>query len=243
MPFTFSHPAIILPLYLLPANYLSMTGLIIGSMAPDFEYFIRMNVLSLYSHSLPGIFFFNLPVALLVCFLFHLVIKNSLIDSLPGFLKARLQKLKDFNWISYFKQYWYVVLISIIIGAASHIFWDSFTHADGYFVQRVSFLSDNYRLLDYNVPGYKIGQHLSTVAGGIFIIFFILHVPAQEDGFQTKRINTYWITVAIVTAIVMTGRLAGSEISIGIFVVTAIAGLVIGLIITPFLLKAVNINY
>lgn len=242
MPFTFSHPAIVLPFYLLPKNYISMTGLIIGSMAPDFEYFIRMNILSLYSHSLPGIFFFNLPVALLVCFLFHLIIKNSLIENLPGFLKVRLKRLKKFDWISYFKKYWYVVLISVTIGAASHIFWDNFTHADGYFVQKISFLSDYHPLLDYNMPGYKIGQHLSTVAGGILIIFFISNLPAQSDDQRAKIKSSYWITVAIVTAIVMAGRLAVSQISIGIIVVTAIAGLFIGLITTPFLLKAVRIN-
>ncbi|WP_262496247.1 DUF4184 family protein [Flavobacterium piscis] len=39
MPFTFSHPAIILPLKYLPKNWISLTGLIIGSLTPDFEYF------------------------------------------------------------------------------------------------------------------------------------------------------------------------------------------------------------
>ncbi|WP_240482010.1 DUF4184 family protein [Flavobacterium psychrophilum] len=39
MPFTFSHPAIILPLRYLPRQWFSLTGLIIGSLTPDFEYF------------------------------------------------------------------------------------------------------------------------------------------------------------------------------------------------------------
>jgi hypothetical protein len=42
MPFTFAHPAIVLPLKHLPKRWYSLTGLIIGSMTPDFEYFIRM---------------------------------------------------------------------------------------------------------------------------------------------------------------------------------------------------------
>jgi len=42
MPFTFSHPAIVLPLATLRRQWISATGLIIGSITPDFEYFIRM---------------------------------------------------------------------------------------------------------------------------------------------------------------------------------------------------------
>ncbi|SEF46838.1 protein of unknown function [Flavobacterium urumqiense] len=42
MPFTFSHPAIILPF--LKNKKLSATALIIGSMSPDFEYFFRMKM-------------------------------------------------------------------------------------------------------------------------------------------------------------------------------------------------------
>jgi hypothetical protein len=51
MPFTASHPAIILPLIYLPGKWISLTGLVIGSMTPDFEYFERMSVQSDYSYS------------------------------------------------------------------------------------------------------------------------------------------------------------------------------------------------
>ena len=42
MPFTFSHPAVILPATYLDKKYYCLSALIIGSMTPDFEYFIRM---------------------------------------------------------------------------------------------------------------------------------------------------------------------------------------------------------
>jgi hypothetical protein len=56
MPFTFAHPAIILPLYKKP-HLFSMTALIIGSMVPDFEYFLKVAVKSALNHSLAGIFY------------------------------------------------------------------------------------------------------------------------------------------------------------------------------------------
>ena len=51
MPFTFAHPAIVLPFYKKP-KFFSMTTLIIGSMSPDFEYFLRVKIKSDMSHTL-----------------------------------------------------------------------------------------------------------------------------------------------------------------------------------------------
>ena len=83
MPFTFSHPAIILPLTYLPRRWFSLTGLIIGSLTPDFEYFIRMTPYSLYSHTLSGLFWFDIPLGLLLCFIFHNLVRDSLCSNLP----------------------------------------------------------------------------------------------------------------------------------------------------------------
>jgi hypothetical protein len=55
MPFTFSHPAIILPLAYLPKKWYSMTGLVIGSLVPDFEYFLRMSMAGYHSHTIAGL--------------------------------------------------------------------------------------------------------------------------------------------------------------------------------------------
>lgn len=126
MPFTFSHPAIVLPF--LRSRKFSATGLIIGSMCPDFEYFIRMKVQSNISHTFLGLLFFNLPIGLLAAFLFHEIIKTNLIENSPSFLQNRLVSLKHLKWKHYFKENYLYVIISILIGAISHIFWDAFSH-------------------------------------------------------------------------------------------------------------------
>lgn len=82
MPFTFCHPAIILPLTKISRNRLSATGLIIGSMSPDFEYFIKMRLESVHGHSFSGLFYFNLPLTLLLVFVFHLLVRDALILNL-----------------------------------------------------------------------------------------------------------------------------------------------------------------
>ena len=69
MPFTFAHPAIVLPLLKKKySRYFSATGLIVGSMAPDFEAFIGFRKEKIYSHNWLGVFWFDLPLALIIAF-------------------------------------------------------------------------------------------------------------------------------------------------------------------------------
>ena len=143
MPFTFSHPAIVLQLNSFSKKWFSLTGLVIGSLTPDFEYFIRMRIKSTFSHTIDGVFWFDLPIGILLAFIFHNVVKNNLFKNLPLFFKSRFSRFEEFNWNTFFRNNWLNVIISIIIGALSHIFWDSFTHHDGYFVKTIPGLSES----------------------------------------------------------------------------------------------------
>lgn len=201
MPFTFSHPAIILPFTFLPKKWFSLTGLIIGSLVPDFEYFLRMKIKSEYSHTLQGVFWFDLPLAILLAFCFHLVVKNQLIHNLPSFLRSRFLRCLDFKWNQYFKEKWLIVILSILIGIFSHLLWDSFTHDTGFFVESIPFLSKSVFILGVDVPILKILQHASTLIGGILILAFIYKLPWFEVE-NTKVNSNYWIIFALIASAV-----------------------------------------
>lgn len=66
MPFTTAYIAVILPLKKYCTHVLSISSLAIGSMAPDFEYFIRMTLYGHYGHTLIGIFIFDIPLGLIL---------------------------------------------------------------------------------------------------------------------------------------------------------------------------------
>src|SRR5690348_4996229 len=136
MPFTPAHPAIVLPF--LKARYVSATALVMGSMAPDFEYFFKLSVHSHHSHTLAGIFYFNIPVVILLSFLFHRVVKKNLIENLPPRLQRSFHDVLMLDFKRYFAEHYVVFIISAVLGAASHIFWDAFTHENGFFVQELS---------------------------------------------------------------------------------------------------------
>jgi hypothetical protein len=169
MPFTFSHPAIILPLTYLPRRLYSLTGLVIGSLTPDFEYFLRMRIQSNYGHTIFGLLWFDLPLGLLFAFIFHNIIKESLFNNFPTVLKSRFVKFNSFDWNKHFKTNWFVVITSILIGAASHLLWDSFTHNHGYFIETIPALSNKIAIANRQIPIFKILQHSSTLIGGLVI--------------------------------------------------------------------------
>ncbi len=238
MPFTFSHPAIVLPLTFLPRQWLSLTGLVIGSLTPDFEYFLRMRIKSNYSHTIDGLFWFDLPLGFLLAFLFHNIVRDRLFDNLPIFLKSRFSTFKNFDWNRHFKQNWLVVTISILIGAASHIFLDSFTHDHGYFVQTIPALQNSVYFLGSQTPILKILQHSSTLLGGLVIAFTIYKLPTDKT--ENNNINLkYWTILAGLTLTIISVRLlSGLDIKqYGNIIVTTISAGLISLTITSWLTR------
>lgn len=238
MPFTFSHPAMVLPLTYLPKRWLSLTGLVIGSMTPDFEYFLRMKVESEYSHTLAGLLWFDLPLGLLLCFIFQNIVRNSLFDNLPTFLKSRFLTFKQFNWNRHFKENWLVVIISILAGAASHLLWDSFTHYNGYFVQSIPALTNTVDILHREIPVLKILQHSSTLIGGLVIAYTIYKLPIDIN--VNEKINPkYWkILFSLALTIILIRLLTGLELKqYGNLIVTIISAGLISLTLTPWLTR------
>lgn len=234
MPFTFSHPAIILPLVSLPKRWVSTTGLVVGSLTPDFEYFLRMNVLGEKGHTIPGIFLFDLPVGIIVAFVFHNIVRNSLFANLPAPLASRFAPFQNFPWNRHFRNAWGVVVISIIIGAASHIFWDAFTHRDGYFVKLIPAISATVNLFDFPIEMFRLLQHGSTLVGAIVIAYAIIRLP------KSKRVSKgikprYWITVMIIamTAVAIKAAIGIEYDSLPNIVVILISAGMLGLTLAP----------
>jgi hypothetical protein len=230
MPFTPAHPAIILPL--LRNHYLSASGLIIGSLAPDFEYFFLMRVYGHHGHTVWGLLYFDIPVSILLAFIFHGIVKQRLIINLPEFFRGRFQNLLHFNFTQYFRQHAFVFLFSILIGSVSHIFWDAFTHRNGFFVR---FFSYQYTYFPYSgLRLYNLFQHLSTFVGLSIIGRYIYHMNFRLVTLNYNASREYWVTVLAVTAGVVALRffIRSIDFNLANFVVACISGFCIALIVT-----------
>jgi len=127
MPWTFAHPAAILPLRRLCPRWLSLPALILGAMAPDVSYYIGMHGRwRAFCHTAEGILIACLPLCLLLLALL-LRFGKPLTVLLPephrGLVRAQLQPSPHEA-----RRAWAVAALSVLIGAATHVLWDSLSH-------------------------------------------------------------------------------------------------------------------
>lgn len=238
MPFTFCHPAIVLPLNRIKS--LSITGLIAGSVAPDFEYFIRMSDKRVYTHNWSSVLWIDTPLALLLTFLFHIVVRNHLINNAPVLFQRRLKRYTYFNWFSYFKKRWSIILICSIIGVYSHLIWDGFTHEGGYFVQHLPFLLTSFPVGSFQLEVPILLQVLSSLFGALVIFYALWQLPLDKNTTVNKHYLPFWKWVSLLTVIIFTVRLFfGVSYEIEDLVIPAISAFLIALILTSLFYKKI----
>lgn len=208
MPFTFAHPAIILPFVYASRKWISMTALIIGSVMPDAESYLRMYSEKDITHSWPGFFLFGLPFGILLTFVFHNIVRNPLINNLPDFLYQRFSRFTNFNWNRRFLKNWLVVILSLVIGGVSHYVWDSFSNFDGWFVTAFPNLKGNVSMFGGKLEIAYLIQYITTLLGMIIILVFIAAMPRSTDNKPPGHSGTFWMWVAITATVLFLGRTA-----------------------------------
>ncbi len=171
MPYTLAHPSIILPL----RKYcrLSIAGLIIGAMSPDFEHVLRLAPLSKFSHSLPALFWFCLPLGLLVLWFYRSLWRPALAQLFPQLREPEQPKS---IWLDG---------LSVLVGAFSHIGWDAFTHGGRMGVQLFPILASEIQIQSgVYLPVWNLLQHLSTGVGLLAIAMVVTR--------SATRISPHW---------------------------------------------------
>ena len=205
MPFTTAHIVAILPLRKYSPHFFSTSGLVIGSMVPDFEYFIRMTLYGHYGHTLDGIFIFDIPLGLLLYIIFHEIIRLPTITYLPSYFYNRIEKSVYLDWRPHFLKNFLKIIFSIFIGIMTHFVWDSFTHDEEYFLAKfVPVLLQDFNVFGHSAPLHAILQILSTFVGMIILCWYI-HLLPSKDSKQMKsneKIINFWGLVLILTIII-----------------------------------------
>ncbi|MFB6455377.1 DUF4184 family protein [Chitinophaga sp. Hz27] len=201
MPFTISHAAIVAPLYRLPKRYASLSGLIIGSMVPDFLYFFRLNPYADDGHHFPGILIYDLPLAILIAYAWHHWWRYPLMDYAPPFAAARLRRYRFFNWHQYFCKHFLVVICSVMVGVFSHLFLDAFTHEQGYFVQNIPFLLKN----SGTQPNWYLMQYATSIIGLPILFYYFSKIPVKKPlpHITLKDTLFFWIGTAVLSFLIL----------------------------------------
>jgi hypothetical protein len=238
VPFTLAHGAAALPFR---RFHLVFSGVLVGTFAPDFEYFLRLSPDDGFGHTLLGTFVLTLPLALLVLWLFHAFVKLPTTRLLPDAIQRRLANHLDefgFGGVARFA----LIVGSILLGIATHLAWDSFTHPNTWPYRHWSILSQPLHVpMVGAIPFYKVFQHGSTILGiGVLAIWLVFRYRTTEPSCHLlsnpaspmRKIATgsFVVTIALVGGIIRAAAAVGipsdhpaEKRFVGLLVVTAIA--------------------
>lgn len=205
MPFTFAHPAAVVPLARTLGSWGVMSALIIGSMTPDIAFLLPIGVSRAQSHSLPGLFWCCLPVGLFCYLVFHLLMKRPMIHLLPPQAFTRLERFATSDWVLRWGSL-LPVLFSLLIGAITHVVWDSFTHKGNWAVRHFAWL----RIHLFTGGGFWIYlytalQWISSLVGLGLLAWWtgrwLRAAPINIDPLEgSLRGNRQWLIVLLMVA-------------------------------------------
>jgi hypothetical protein len=236
MPFTLSHAAAVLPLRRLN---LVWSAFIVGSMAPDLPYIVGTTNYRSLGHRFPGVIEFTIPASIFALWLFHTAIKRPATTLLPIGMQQRLRgQLGEFKFGGPAR--FVAILISVVVGIATHLVWDAFTHAYSWPWLRWVWLQGEVKVPVVGLtPMYMTLQYASTVIGlvalGIWVLLWYRHTaPMPAVGAAKAKsgplIALTMVAVAIVAALIRAWLVMGmpknlhmADASLLVFGVTAIA--------------------
>jgi len=174
VPFTISHAAAVLPLRGFGRFRLPLVALMIGSMSPDFAYFVPGDTDRVETHSLAGIFWFSLPVSLGLWLLYVRVLEQPTLALLPDNWHARFMPSNRAFTVANLA----LASIAVILGAATHLLWDSFTHRGTMAVDLLPGLhSVAFHYHGWRIRWFLVLQHVSTVAGLLVLLIWAWRLP------------------------------------------------------------------
>ena len=207
MPFTLSHAAAALPFRRFKPIW---PALVIGTFAPDIQYFIWISDEDRSGHHFPGILLFTFPAALLLLWVFEWCVKGPVMELLPDTIQRRLHDKTEPLSFRGGRRFASIVLW-IVIGIATHVVWDSFTHGHTRVTARWDLFS--YRVpVPFHPPAsvHALLQYASTVVGivvlvGWLAVWYRATAPAPRASVRqlsSRRKAAVVLTMALIATFV-----------------------------------------
>jgi hypothetical protein len=167
VPFTPSHAAAVLPFV---GTALPASALVIGSVAPDLPYYLPVD-LPWETHTASAVVTVDLLLGGLAWVVWHALLAEPALAWAPGALRARLRdvplglavRVRSARGLL-------LTALALIVGSATHVLWDEFTHAGRWGTANLPALAGDWGPL----PGYRWLQYASGVLGGAVLLLWLV---------------------------------------------------------------------
>jgi hypothetical protein len=209
MPFTISHAAAILPFTRALNRWRLLSACVIGAMVPDFGLFFPWRLGRVETHSAMALITFCLPIGLITYWVFQRVIRTPVLEVLPEGAYARSRASATPAEIGSLVQ-WVRAACGILVGAATHIVWDSFTHEGYRGVRMFPWLDDP--LLEIGKRHYdsvRLLQDLGSLFGLILVLALVCYALRRggQEAVPNRPIlaaeRRRWVLAYAITAILL----------------------------------------
>ncbi|MFW6868768.1 DUF4184 family protein [Nocardioides sp. CPCC 206347] len=179
MPVTLAHPAAVLPLRGLG---LPLSAMVIGSMAPDLPVFSQSWGIYEFTHSLVGLVTIDLAITLLLLGFWDRWGRDALVDTAPSWVRNRMP-----GRVRIGRTAWLLAPLGAVLGSATHVLWDAFTHAGRWGVQAIPWLHETHA----GMHGSQWAQFASGILGLLVVgaaILAVVQGPVLPDTPRPRRL-------------------------------------------------------
>lgn len=227
VPFTFlAHQAPVVPLKLWRPRWFSGAALAIGSMAPDFDKFVRGDMSGRFGHTLVGQVAFCLPWSLAVYWLLTRVVAGPLALYVPNL--GRLHCRDYAVALAHGRRPgWATVAASALVGSVSHVAFDGFTHGDPRVVALLPMLAPRIVAIgDRQFFLFSVLQVAGSALGALVTLAFMYQIgrsrrvlswaalpvgSTEQVAVRARGALRYWMLVGGATAALSAGLAVGTS--------------------------------
>ncbi len=195
MGFTLAHIALSKPLRRWSKHLLTYTALAIGTIMPDIEYLLNMRMFAKYGTSLQGMLYFQVPLGIILFFYAYKIAIPILQEEmrLPKYDYSK----KEVSLL--------MIFAALLVGIASHMVWDIFTHESGYYAQIKNPIAELWQTTSKWTPAYFC-QIVTSIIGLVFLgIQWIAYLKQKHIRMSSISWRP-WYIIAVVALVLFLVR-------------------------------------
>ncbi|WP_178379750.1 DUF4184 family protein [Cryptosporangium aurantiacum] len=159
------------------------TAVALGSMSPDWPFALAGTRLETNAHNTRGVLLLCVPASAVAAVVARRLapVAADYLPEFPGLPLRRLALLGER------RPPMAVTVLSALLGAWSHVAWDSFTHDGRWGARRVRWLAAPHHVGGRAVTGAFLAQHTSTVVGGMVGLVLLSRVLRELPGWVDAK--------------------------------------------------------